>query len=64
MCGAPLTVAVFVFLAMQVGCAFTVGGPIRVSPEQRAAYDAAMGNLPANPAAAGAIRQSLTANTV
>lgn len=40
------------WIAMQSGCAITGGGPPPVPPEQRAAYDIAMGNLPANTAAA------------
>ena len=40
--------------AIQSGCALTGRGPRPVPPEQRAAYDVAMGNLPANVAAAEA----------
>jgi ABC-type branched-subunit amino acid transport system substrate-binding protein len=40
--------------AMHSGCAITGGGPPPVPPEERAAYDIAMGNLPANTAAAAA----------
>lgn len=39
-------------LVFQSACAFTGFAPPTVPPEQRAAYDAAMGNLPANRAAA------------
>lgn len=38
--------------AFQFACAFEGFGPARVPPEQRAAYDAAMGRLPADPAMA------------
>ena len=41
-------------LLVQSGCAMTRGGPPPVPPEQRAAYDIAMGRLPANTAAATA----------
>jgi ABC-type branched-subunit amino acid transport system substrate-binding protein len=43
--------SLFVF---QFACAFSGFSPPSVPPEQRAAYDAAMGNLPANPSAATA----------
>ncbi len=47
--------AVFVsLLAFQFACAFSGFLPPSVPPEQRAAYDAAMGNLPAKPSAATA----------
>jgi branched-chain amino acid transport system substrate-binding protein len=38
----------------QFACAFSGFSPSNVPPEQRAAYDSAMGNLPADPAAATA----------
>lgn len=41
-------------LVFQLACAFSGFSPPSVPPEQRAAYDAAMGNLPANPSAATA----------
>ncbi|HIF91725.1 MAG: ABC transporter substrate-binding protein [Myxococcales bacterium] len=39
-------------LALQFGCALSGSGPAPIPLEQRAAYDAAMGNLPANSRAA------------
>jgi ABC-type branched-subunit amino acid transport system substrate-binding protein len=44
--------SVALILSLLFGCALAGGGPASVSPEQRAAYDAAMGNLPANSIAA------------
>ena len=48
-------IAICVILCvLQLGCAFSPAGPRQVPPEQRAAYNGAMGNLPANAAAAEA----------
>ncbi len=44
--------ASLVLLLFQFACAFSGFSPSVVPPEERAAYDAAMGNLPANPEAA------------
>lgn len=49
---ARVFVAITSLLVFQFACAFAGFSPSSVPPEQRAAYDAAMGNLPANPAAA------------
>ena len=45
-------VLLIALLAIQSGCALTSSGPPPIPPEQRAAYDVAMGNLPARPAVA------------
>ena len=55
-------VVVFGLLAFQSACAFSGFSPQNVSPEQRAAYDAAMGNLPANPTAAAVGLEAFIAN--
>lgn len=47
-----VSVVVVSLLVCQFACAFSGFSPLSVPPEQRAAYDAAMGNLPANPSAA------------
>jgi len=49
-----VSVAIASLLAIQFACAFSGFSPPSVPPEQRAAYDAAMGNLPANPSTAAA----------
>jgi len=49
-------------LVFQFACAFSGFSPPSVPPEQRAAYDAAMGNLPANPAGATAALEAFIAN--
>jgi len=49
-----VVVSLVALLVFQSACAFTGFSGPTVPPEQRAAYDAAMGNLPANPGAASA----------
>jgi ABC-type branched-subunit amino acid transport system substrate-binding protein len=49
---ARVSVAITSLLVFQFACALAGFSPPSVPPEQRAAYDAAMGNLPANPEAA------------
>ena len=56
------SIAAFVaLLVVQSGCGITRGGPPPVPPEQRAAYGAAMGNLPASPAAAASALKAFIA---
>ena len=53
--------AAFLLLFFQFACAFSGFSPPTVPPEERAAYDAAMGNLPADPEAAAAALESFLA---
>jgi ABC-type branched-subunit amino acid transport system substrate-binding protein len=48
-------------LVLQFGCAFPGFGPPTISPEERAAYDSAMGHLPANPRATEAALRDFVA---
>lgn len=56
-----LGIIVVSLLVFQVACALSGFSPASVPPEQRAAYDAAMGNLPANPSAASAALEAFLA---
>jgi ABC-type branched-subunit amino acid transport system substrate-binding protein len=55
-------VVVLGLLLFQSACALSGFSPQNVPPEQRAAYNAAMGNLPANPTAAAAGLEAFIAN--
>jgi ABC-type branched-subunit amino acid transport system substrate-binding protein len=51
---ARIALALALLLSLQFACALPGFGPPRISPEERAAYDAAMGHLPADPEATAA----------
>jgi ABC-type branched-subunit amino acid transport system substrate-binding protein len=56
-----LFLAALLLVTLQFACAFDPFSAPRVPPEQRAAYDAAMGHLPADPSAATAGLESFVA---